>query len=82
MFPTKKMFNAPRIPRPIERVEHHGDSSLDELAKELIALTRLDGNTIRFCSFKPITLKFASRVGIILVYSKNLGNYVVLLFSV
>jgi hypothetical protein len=37
-----------------------------ELSMELMALTRLDWNTSKYSLSKPITLKFAERVGKVL----------------
>lgn len=64
--PYLKSYFGPRVPRPLEITEHHGDTQLKELATEIIALTRLDWNTTRFSLSIPITLKFARRVGGIL----------------
>lgn len=64
--PYLKSYYGPRVPRPLEITDHHGDTPLKELATEIIALTRLDWNTTRFNLSIPITLKFARRVGRIL----------------
>ena len=64
--PYLKSYFGPRVPRPLEITEHHGDTQLKELATEIIALTRLDWNTTRFNLSIPITLKFARKVGEIL----------------
>lgn len=59
-------FHKPRIPRPLEITQHYGDSSPDELAREVLALTRLNWNTTDYCIFSPVTLEFSDRVGEIL----------------
>lgn len=64
--PYQRAYLGPRVPRPLEVTEHYGDTSLDEIAKEIIALTRLDWNTTDYCCYLPITLKCARRVGDIL----------------
>jgi hypothetical protein len=64
--PYQRGYLGPRVPRPLEIVQHHGDSSEDEIAQEMIALTRLDWNTTDYCCYWPITLKFARKVGDIL----------------
>lgn len=64
--PYQKSYLGPRVPRPLEITEHYGDTSQDEIAKEIIALTRLDWNTTDYCCYLPITLKFARKVGDIL----------------
>jgi len=55
-----------RVPRPIEIVEHYGDSSLTKVCEEVLALSKLDWNTAAFASKDPITTAFASDVGHIL----------------
>ena len=64
--PYLRAYPGPRVPRPLEITEHHGDTSLEELAKEIIALTRLNWNTTDYSCYKPITIEFSERVGEIL----------------
>lgn len=64
--PYQKSYQGPRVPKPLEIVEHHGDTTPEKLAIEIIALTRLDWNTTRYSLRKPITLSFAEKVGAIL----------------
>jgi hypothetical protein len=55
-----------RIPNPIEIVEHHGDSTPEALAKDIMALTKLNWNSCSFASAEPMTLQFARTIGRIL----------------
>lgn len=64
--PYLRQYKGPRIPKPLEITQHFGDSTTDELTKELIALTRLNWNTADYSCSMPITLEFARRVGGIL----------------
>jgi hypothetical protein len=61
-----KSYFGPRVPRPLEMSEHHGDTPPEELATETIALTRLDWNTTRYSLYNPITLGLAEKVKAIL----------------
>ena len=65
-IPYQRSYQGPRVPRPLEITEHYGDTPLDEIAKETLALSRLDWNTTDYCCYLPITLKFARRVGEVL----------------
>jgi hypothetical protein len=65
-IPYQRAYLGPRVPKPLEITQHYGDTSLEEIAKEMIALSRLDWNTADYCSYLPITLKCAYRVGEIL----------------
>jgi hypothetical protein len=55
-----------RVPRPLEIIEHHGSGSMTEIAREILALTKLDWNTTMFAGKEPITTAFAEDVGRIL----------------
>ena len=59
-------YHKPRIPRPLEITEYYGDTSLDEIGQEILALTRLNWNTTDYCIYWPVTLEFSNRVGEIL----------------
>lgn len=64
--PYLKCYNGPRVPKPIEISERYGDTPMELLLREIMALTRLDWNTTRYSSYNPITLKLSFRVGKIL----------------
>ena len=64
--PYLKSYYGPRVPRPLEISERHGDTPPEGLAVETIALTRLDWNTTRYSIHAPITVRFARKVGEIL----------------
>jgi hypothetical protein len=56
----------PRVPLPLQIVEHHGDSTIETLAREILALTKVNSNSCAFCNSDPITIQFARSVGHIL----------------
>jgi hypothetical protein len=59
-------YHKPRIPLAMEITQYYGDTSLDEIAKEILALTRLNWNTTDYCIYWPVTLEFSDHVGEIL----------------
>ena len=69
---------APRIrtyaghgtPNPL-KIVHHGDSNKNEIAKEILNLTKLNWNTTSFSTHRPITIQFADQVGKILSELKD-----------
>ena len=65
-IPFLRQYDGPRVPRPLEITEKHGDTPVEELAREILALTRLNWNTTDYCCYEPITLEFSRRVGEIL----------------
>ena len=56
----------PRVPRPIEIMQHLGDSTMTQICQEILALTKLDWNTADFGGKEPITTAFSEEVGHIL----------------
>ena len=64
--PFYQQYPGMRIPRPIEIIEHHGDSSSNHICQEILALSKLNWNTAAFACAEPITLHFSRGVGQIL----------------
>ncbi|MFC1803759.1 hypothetical protein ACFL0D_07325 [Thermoproteota archaeon] len=65
-IPYLDVYPGPRVPSPLEILEHHGSTSIDNVCKEILALTKLNWNNAKFCIKAPITIGFARRVGNIL----------------
>ena len=63
--PRIRSYAGHRIPNAL-RITHIGDSQNEEIAKEILGLTKLNWNTTAFSTAIPITLKFADGVGKIL----------------
>jgi hypothetical protein len=55
-----------RVPRPLEIVEHQGDSTPETVCSEIMGLTKMNWNTADFASADPITLAFSERIGLVL----------------
>lgn len=64
--PYLRTYPGQRVPRPIEVVEHYGDTPWDALLKELLALTKMNWNTADFSMSMPVTVAFSRRVGEVL----------------
>ena len=65
-IPYLGVYPGPRVPSPLEILEHIGDSTIDVIGKEILALTKLNYNNAKFCIKTPITIAFSKRVGDIL----------------
>ena len=61
--PFLKLYPGPHIPRPLEILQHIGDSLPETISEEIIALTKLNWNNADYASYLPITLQFARQVG-------------------
>jgi len=64
--PFLGVYPGPRVPRPLEILQHEGDSPADVINTELLGLTKLNWNSADFSSQNPITLQFSRQVGTIL----------------
>lgn len=64
--PFLKTYPGPRVPWPLQVMEHHGDSPWDVVLREILALTKMNWNTADFSCGEPVTLAFSRRVGHIL----------------
>jgi len=57
------VYPGPRVPSPLEILEHHGTTGIETICQEILALTKLNWNNAKFCSKSPVTIGFARRVG-------------------
>lgn len=65
-IPYLGIYPGPRVPSPLEILEHHGDTPTETVCEEILALTKLNWNNAKFCTKSPITIGFAKRVGAII----------------
>jgi len=65
-IPYLRTYPGPKVPKPIEILEHHGDSPWNEILREILMLTKMNWNSADFACKQPITIAFARNVGEIL----------------
>ena len=51
------------VPSPLQIADHHGDSSLEAIACEVLLLTKMNWNSAGFAGSQPITVRFSRLVG-------------------
>ena len=61
--PCLNMYPHGHVPSPLMVFEHYGDSDVDSLLDEVLALTKMNWNTASFAGLLPITLRFSRVVG-------------------
>ncbi|KKM70930.1 hypothetical protein LCGC14_1435780 [marine sediment metagenome] len=66
LIPSMKTYPGMRIPKPLYIRQYTQNTELEILYKEILTLTRLDWNTIKFCQKFPVTISFPQKVGKIL----------------
>jgi len=62
-IPFMRLYPSPRIPRPLEILQHDGDTPIEIILQEILALCKLNWNSADFTSVLPIALEFARSVG-------------------
>ena len=62
-IPYLGVYPGLRVPSPLEILEHHGESQINTICKEILSLTKLNWNSAKFCTKAPITIGFARKVG-------------------
>ncbi len=64
--PFLRIYPGMRVPRPLELIEHIGDSPSDQMMQEILGLTKMNWNSADFACEEPITLAYSRKVGEIL----------------
>jgi hypothetical protein len=64
--PELKTYPGVHLPAPFQVTKARGDSSLKEICREILALTKLNWNSADFCGGLPITIGFSRNVGQVL----------------
>ena len=70
-IPSLGTYPGPRIPVPVEITRYSFDTPLMKIAEEIISLSRLDWNNIKFNSYLPVTLLLSRRVGNIMSEARS-----------
>lgn len=65
-IPYLATYPGPRVPRPLEVLEHYGDTPWNAILQEILGLTKMNWNTAAFSMGMPVTIAFSKRVGEIL----------------
>lgn len=64
--PFLGVYPGPHVPLPLVISEHHGETQMEIIGKEILALTRLNWNSGKFYAREPITLMFSRHIAKIL----------------
>lgn len=65
-IPFLRLYPGPHVPKPLEIIQHIGDTLPEQISREILMLTKLNWNNANFASNQPITLQFSRQVGHIL----------------
>ncbi|MDR6782690.1 hypothetical protein ABIE26_000823 [Pedobacter africanus] len=62
------------VPNPISVEVTRGDADIEQVCKDVLALTKLNYNACIFADGQPVTLRFADSIGEVLTAGKNITN--------
>jgi hypothetical protein len=65
-IPSLGRYPHGHVPSPVQITDHVGDTSAQDLLREVLLLTKMNWNSARFAERVPVTLRFAGEVGAIL----------------
>lgn len=66
-IPYFNTYQGAYTPVPLE-IENIGETPIEDIAKEILALTKMNFNNSEYCDGLPITIQFSSKVGEIIQY--------------
>lgn len=72
--PRLAAYQGFETPKPLSIEISHGDGVIDQVLADVLALTKVNYNACDFASGLPVTLKFADRVGEILMASPRTAS--------
>jgi hypothetical protein len=62
------------VPIPLEIDIQHGDCEIEQVAKDILSLTKLNYNACKLGDSEPVTVLFSQNVGEILVSNPTIRN--------
>lgn len=62
-----RTYDGSQVPRPLKIDIMHGNADIDQVASDIFGLTKLNYNACRIGDSGPVTIKYASEVGEILI---------------
>jgi hypothetical protein len=71
--PALRTYPGSSVPAPISFRAARLDTSLKNVAEDIMALTRLDWNSTEFCTRQPVTISVSRKVGAILAEARARG---------
>lgn len=73
--PRLRTYDGSEVPQPLCIDIQHGDGDIDQIAKDIFGLTKLNYNACKLGDNEPVTIHFSSAVGEILVSNRHLEKY-------
>lgn len=72
--PRLRTYDGSEVPVPLAIAVEHGSAPLEQVAKDILGLTKLNYNASKLGEFQPVTIRFSEEVGEILVTNRKVGK--------
>ena len=72
--PRLRTYDGSEVPVPLAVTIQHGEGDLEQVAKDILGLTKLNYNACKLGEFQPVTIRFSDEVGEILVANRRTKN--------
>lgn len=72
--PSIRTYDGSETPHPLAIEVQHGDASIDQVSRDILALTKLNFNACRLGDSEPVTIGFSGAVGEILVANPSVAH--------
>jgi len=72
--PRLRTYDGSEVPVPLAITVQYGDASIEQVAKDILGLTKLNYNSCKLGEFQPVTIRFSEEVGEILVANRRLNK--------
>jgi hypothetical protein len=73
--PRLREYDGPEVPQPLCVDIQHGDADVAQVAKDILALTKLNYNSCKLGESQPTTIRFSRAVGEILASNRAFRNH-------
>ena len=73
--PRLRTYDGSEVPQPLCIDIQHGEADVNQVAKDIFGLTKLNYNNCKLGENQPVTIRFSSEVGEILVSNRTVKNH-------
>ena len=72
--PRLRTYDGSEVPVPLSISIQRGEASIEQVARDILGLTKLNYNACKLGEFQPVTIRFSDEVGEILVTNRKSGK--------
>jgi len=73
--PSLRTYEGSDVPSPLRIEVQHGDADIEQVARDIFGLTKLNYNACKLGESRPVTVHFSDAVGEILVANRGATNF-------